>query len=321
LLVVPSISNAETIDVDIEGIDDGVRTTKQQDYKEAVLFAKRGAIERAGVKIKALTTAEDLVMNSDYIESKAEAVLLPGYIIEDFGYRTDGIYLVRLVGKIRTVSEGIDSRELRYAKCLLDKGDKSRAREIIADIINNSKNDNTVAEAMYCKVLWNFASRDTLEKLKTCYPNSKYVSRAEAVLAEREAKIGKETGSDGRFVAYDKGVVLDMNTGLIWAARDNGNDISWYDAITYCENYKGDGYTDWRMPTQDELAEIYDKNRKNRHGYHVTRLIEITGCCPWASDTRGSEAGGFNFSGGYRYWGRQSGSGYGLRVLPVRGGK
>lgn len=43
----------------------------------AVLFAKREAIERAGVKVKALTTAKDFVVQSDYIESQAEAVLLP----------------------------------------------------------------------------------------------------------------------------------------------------------------------------------------------------------------------------------------------------
>jgi len=41
LLIVPCISNAETIDVQIKGVDDGVKTTKQRDYKEAVLFAKR----------------------------------------------------------------------------------------------------------------------------------------------------------------------------------------------------------------------------------------------------------------------------------------
>ncbi len=58
LLVVPCISFAETIDVHIKGVDDGVKTTKQQDYKEAVLFAKREAIERAGVKIKSMTTVK-----------------------------------------------------------------------------------------------------------------------------------------------------------------------------------------------------------------------------------------------------------------------
>ena len=56
LLVVPCISDAETIDVQIKGVGDGLKITKQRDYKEAVLFAKREAIERAGVKIKSMTT-------------------------------------------------------------------------------------------------------------------------------------------------------------------------------------------------------------------------------------------------------------------------
>jgi len=71
VIFIHSICLAGTIDVQIKGIDDGVRATKQQDYKEAVLFAKREAIERAGVKIKSITTVKDMVVNSDYIESKA----------------------------------------------------------------------------------------------------------------------------------------------------------------------------------------------------------------------------------------------------------
>jgi hypothetical protein len=103
LLMVPCLSDAETIDVQIKGIDDGIKTTKGQDYMEAVLFAKREAIERAGVKIKALTTVQDLMVNSDYIESKAEGVILPGYNILDIGYTEGGTYQVVLVGKIAVV--------------------------------------------------------------------------------------------------------------------------------------------------------------------------------------------------------------------------
>lgn len=102
LLITPFTSNAETIDVQIKGVDDGVKTTRQGDYKEAVLFAKREAIERAGVKIKSMTTVKDMVVNSDYIESQAEAVLLPGYNILDMDYSADGTYQIVLVGKIKT---------------------------------------------------------------------------------------------------------------------------------------------------------------------------------------------------------------------------
>jgi hypothetical protein len=134
----------------------------------------------------------------------------------------------------------------------------------------------------------------------------------------------KEIGKDGRFTAYDDGTVLDTRTSLMWAAKDNGSTINWQGAKRYCENYRGSGYTDWRMPTQDELAGLYDKAKTYRSacGYdvHLTELIRLT--CPdlWASETRGSEAAKFHFDIGNRSWRPQSGGNGGL-ALPVRSGK
>ncbi len=251
LLIAPCISVAGTIDVRIKGVDDGVKTTKQQDYKEAVLFAKREAIERAGVKVKALTAAKDFVIHSDYIESKTEAVLLPGYDVIDVGYQQNGTYLVILNGKVKTSTPPASS----------------------------------------------------------------------------DVAMPKVIERDGRFAAYDNGTVKDMKTGLMWAPKDNREDINWQDAKRYCENYRGGGYTDWRMPTLDELAGIYDKNTS---GYHqgcvsqwdkvkLTKLIHITCCCPWASETSGSTAAYFSFYSGYLYWSNQSHSNP-KRALPVRDG-
>ncbi|MEI7638915.1 MAG: DUF1566 domain-containing protein, partial [Syntrophus sp. (in: bacteria)] len=70
----------------------------------------------------------------------------------------------------------------------------------------------------------------------------------------------KEIAKDGHFIAYDDGTVLDTNTNLMWAAKDNGQNVNWANAKSYCENYRGGGYTDWRLPTQDELAGLYDKS-------------------------------------------------------------
>jgi hypothetical protein len=58
----------------------------------------------------------------------------------------------------------------------------------------------------------------------------------------------------GRFIAYDNGTVLDTRSNLMWAAKDNGSKVTWQDAKSYCANYRGGGYTDWRMPTLDEFA-------------------------------------------------------------------
>jgi len=137
----------------------------------------------------------------------------------------------------------------------------------------------------------------------------------------------QETGRDGRFIAYDNGTVIDTKTGLMWAAKDNGSNIKWPDAKRYCENYRGGGYTDWRMPTLDELAGLYDKSKSRPtacswfYNIHVaTELINITCFAPWASETRGPEVADFSFRSGDRNWGNPSLSGR-CRALPVRSGK
>jgi hypothetical protein len=139
----------------------------------------------------------------------------------------------------------------------------------------------------------------------------------------------KEIARDGRFIAYDNGTVRDTRTGLMWATRDNGRNVTWQEAEEYCENYRGGGYTDWRMPTLDELKSLYDKNKP---GYrqeciniagrevHITKFIHLSCCCPWTSETRGSRAAKFNFFNGYRFWPQQSDY-ISFRALPVRSGK
>ncbi|MBU4455864.1 DUF1566 domain-containing protein [Patescibacteria group bacterium] len=111
----------------------------------------------------------------------------------------------------------------------------------------------------------------------------------------------------------------------MWAETDNGKDVNWKDAKSYCENYRGGGYTDWRMPTQDELEGLYDKSKTYRSdcGYDVnlTELIRLTCVGPWASESRnrflGPEASLFNFSTGLPTESFQSGD-YNTRALPVR---
>ena len=98
-LVMANAQN-EPIEVQIKGFDDGQKSNKQQDYKEALLFAKREAIERAGVEIQSMSKMQDFVLHSDVIESKSKAILLPGFQVLDIGYQNDGSYLVILTGRI-----------------------------------------------------------------------------------------------------------------------------------------------------------------------------------------------------------------------------
>jgi hypothetical protein len=129
-------------------------------------------------------------------------------------------------------------------------------------------------------------------------------------------------GEEGRYVANDNGTVTDTWTNLMWAARDNALDINWANAKSYCENYRGGGYKDWRMPTLAELAGLYNaaKTYKANCGanVHLIELIHFTCCCPWASETRGSDAAAFSFSVGGRGWFAQTVDTGGHRAIPVR---
>lgn len=136
-----------------------------------------------------------------------------------------------------------------------------------------------------------------------------------------------EKAKDSRFIAYDNGTVLDKQTKLMWADKDNGKNIDWHDAKSYCENYRGGGYTDWRIPTQDELAGLYNGSKSrpagcdSRFNIHVaTEFINITCVAFWASEIRGSDAAYFSLGSGRRYWGPQE-SEISTRILPVRSSK
>ena len=129
-----------------------------------------------------------------------------------------------------------------------------------------------------------------------------------------------EKVKDIRFIAHKNVTVLDTKTNLMWAAKDNGKDINWEDAQSYCENYRGGGYTDWRMPTQDELAGLFDSSIIGNDDYHLTPLITLTGSCLWALETRRNAGAYFHFRYGTRHLTHQSNNLNG-RVLPVRDNK
>ena len=167
-----------------------------------------------------------------------------------------------------------------------------------------------------------------------CLSSPLYAAQSTIVDVEGNACMGDDTSRkqpeqakrDGRFIAYDNGTVLDTRTNLMWAARDNGSNINWLNAKSYCENYRGGGYTDWRMPTRKELVGLYDANKSQKiecgspPNHIATDLIYLTCWWVWGSETRGSDAAGFHFGNGPRSLMPQSHASHD-RALPVRSGK
>ncbi|MGA2834176.1 MAG: DUF1566 domain-containing protein [Terracidiphilus sp.] len=90
----------------------------------------------------------------------------------------------------------------------------------------------------------------------------------------------------------------DPATGLAWTTEDNGSDVNWNQAIAYCANLRLGGYTDWRLPTIEELQGIYDVNASEKH---VKGNLNLSSKYFWSSTPASSKAWFFFFSNGRRY--------------------
>jgi hypothetical protein len=83
-------------------------------------------------------------------------------------------------------------------------------------------------------------------------------------------------------------VWTDPNTGLTWAATDNGSGVSLSQAAYYCRNLTLAGYKDWTLPAIDDLQRLFG-GPADESGHHVLGAIKLTG---WAwSSTPGKEPG------------------------------
>jgi len=64
-----------------------------------------------------------------------------------------------------------------------------------------------------------------------------------------------------KFIDNQDGTVIHRTTCLMWQKQTASSEMNWYDAISYCNNLTLAGYSDWRLPTRDELKSIVDKNQ------------------------------------------------------------
>ena len=133
-----------------------------------------------------------------------------------------------------------------------------------------------------------------------------------------------------------RGVWTDPSTGLMWAGKDNGVNISWKNAVKYCRDLRLAGYSDWRLATLSELEGIYDghahSSGQDGHPgtyapsiYQVKGNLFLTGTL-WSStrrmDDRGKPSGfawRFSFDDGNPFGGDEEWFTTNKRALCVRG--
>jgi hypothetical protein len=354
IIVYPVFAEVKVFEQEVE---EAVSRGQSQEQVEAFALqkAKRLAVEEAGTYISSLTVVQNYQLQKDEVTALASGIVqakivgIPSVVIKN------GVIHVTVKAKITVDTAVLDQqiKEIMKENGTLKKLEDAQknVRELENKLANLKSSEVKRLEELNTQVLALEQERDRQRLLREeqALKAKGELSRAEAdriakewemqdrisrTLAEQEkakreeaAKLLtlKKIGTDGRFIAYNDGTVMDTRTGLMWAAKDNGSDINWQGAKSYCENYREGGYTDWRMPTQDELAGLYDKAKSYKSACgddaHLTELIRLTCYWTWASETRDSGAACFRFGGGgYRCWGPLSGSIF-SRVLPVRSGK
>ncbi len=136
-----------------------------------------------------------------------------------------------------------------------------------------------------------------------------------ATLSAYEIVVDKTTRFDTKNKPLErdivKEVVIDPNTKLMW--QDNASVKTtrkdWSEAISYCKNLKFAGFSDWRLPSIDELLSITDDTKYNpaiKDGF-----LNVTADDYWSSspDASGSSnAWSVVFKNGGDGWGTKSDS-------------
>jgi hypothetical protein len=89
------------------------------------------------------------------------------------------------------------------------------------------------------------------------------------------------------FVDNGDGTVTDRATGLLWQKSGSSRSVTWRRAKDYIDKLNRNqfaGYSDWRLPTIDELASLFEKSKKD--GLHIDPVFDGKQERCWSSDNR-----------------------------------
>lgn len=102
----------------------------------------------------------------------------------------------------------------------------------------------------------------------TCYNTEKGITIT-CPSAKTDAFYGQDANYEINPPSYEKigdTMVKDNNTGLIWEVKTAANKdttYNWNDAKKYAENLALGGYSDWRLPTVEELSYILHRDKNS----------------------------------------------------------
>jgi hypothetical protein len=80
-----------------------------------------------------------------------------------------------------------------------------------------------------------------------------------------------------------EGLIVDLRTELMWAPAPDW-DINWDQADNYAKNLRAGGFSDWRLPSRQELEGLYNPSSSNK----VHPAFHVKDMWVWAEELSGS---------------------------------
>jgi hypothetical protein len=134
---------------------------------------------------------------------------------------------------------------------------------------------------------------------------------------------------DKRFANFSDGTTLDRKTGLFWMTQDywqvKAQWVNWYTAQEYAQRMNNKdfaGYQNWRLPTPEEAATLYDRRKRNEDKdgdkiYIDPMFPKGAGWSTWTSKEKRNKAVAVSFKdeGGEAYQDKIAGADAFLRLV------
>jgi WD40 repeat protein len=84
----------------------------------------------------------------------------------------------------------------------------------------------------------------------------------------------------------------DGETNLSWTQTDNGKSVNWKEASQYCGGLHLGGFSDWRLPTIEELQTILNATHSKLHDDifpHIKPSLNLDNVILWSNSKRGPD--------------------------------
>ena len=130
---------------------------------------------------------------------------------------------------------------------------------------------------------------------------------------QEHGRLERERLERERLERLERLIYTDPQTGLQWLrdANSAGRTMDWYDAMTWVKTLRVGGYTDWRLPTKEELEAFVKRAGKSPADYfNANGFNNVQSSGYWSSSTVAGYTGfawGVDVINGYYVWPVRSG--------------